>query len=342
MLDNNLKEQLKSYLANLQHPVHLQLNLDDSQKAAELSALADDIASISANISVEQQRSGDRRAPLLELSSAEHNGIAFAGVPMGHEFTSLVLALLQTGGHPVKADEALQQQIRDLPGEYNFEVYVSLSCQTCPDVVQALNAMASLNPNIRTTMIDGGLFPNEVEQRQILAVPTVFLNGEQFSQGRLSLADIVAKLDTSTDERIASEINEKDPYDLLVVGAGPAGAAAAIYAARKGIRTALVADRFGGQVQDTLAIENFISVKATEGPKLVANLEQHVLDYDVDVMTRQQASALRSAAEPGQLHEIELASGASLQSKTVLIATGARWREMNVPGEQEYRGRGVA
>lgn len=342
MLDNKLKQQLKSYLANLRHPVHLQLNLNDSNKAAELSSLADDIASISPNISAEQQQSADRRAPLLELSSAEHNGIAFAGVPMSHEFTSLVLALLQTGGHPVKADEALQQQIRNLPGEYNFEVYVSLSCQTCPDVVQALNAMASLNPNIRTTMIDGGLFPDEVEQRQILAVPTVFLNGEQFSQGRLSLADIVAKLDTSTDERIASEINEKDPYDLLVVGAGPAGAAAAIYAARKGIRTGLVADRFGGQVQDTLAIENFISVKATEGPKLVANLEQHVLDYDVDVMTRQQASALHNATEPGQLHEIELASGAGLQSKTVLIATGARWREMNVPGEQEYRGRGVA
>jgi alkyl hydroperoxide reductase subunit F len=265
-------------------------------------------------------------------------GIRFAGIPMGHEFTSLVLALLQVGGHPPKADADVLEQIRNLEGEYRFETYISLTCQNCPDVVQALNLMAVVNPNIRHVMIDGALFQDEVSERQIMAVPTIYLNGEVFGQGRMSVEEILAKLDTGAAAREAEKIAQKDVFDMLVVGGGPAGAAAAIYAARKGIRTGVVAERFGGQVLDTLGIENFISVKETEGPKLAVALEQHVKSYDVDVMNLQRASALI----PGDVIEVKLDSGASLKAKSIVIATGARWREMNVPGEKEYRNRGVA
>jgi alkyl hydroperoxide reductase subunit F len=205
-------------------------------------------------------------------------------------------------------------------------------------VVQALNLMAVLNPNITHTMIDGALFQKEVEERQIMAVPSVYLNGEHFGQGRMTLAEIVNKLDTGAAEKKAAELNEREPYEVLIVGGGPAGASAAIYAARKGIRTGVVAERFGGQVMDTVGIENFISVPYTEGPKLVASLEQHVKEYEVEVITEQSAAKLRK----GELIEVELASGATLKSRSVILATGARWREMNVPGEQEYRGKGVA
>ncbi|MGL4833479.1 MAG: alkyl hydroperoxide reductase subunit F, partial [Shewanella sp.] len=264
--------------------------------------------------------------------------ISFAGLPMGHEFTSLVLALLHSGGHPIKLSDDIIAQIRNLPGKYAFETYVSLTCQNCPDVVQALNMMAAINPNITNVMIDGALFQDEVASRNIMAVPSVYLNGEVFAAGRISIGEILNKLDTGAASRKAEELSQKAPYEVLVVGGGPAGAAAAIYAARKGLRTGVVADKFGGQVAETVGIENFISVKATEGPKLVANLEAHVRDYEVDIMDNQKAVKLASDG----LFELELASGAKLRSRTVLLATGARWREMNVPGEKEYRGKGVA
>jgi alkyl hydroperoxide reductase subunit F len=257
---------------------------------------------------------------------------------MGHEFTSLVLALLQAGGHPSKATQETLEQIKGLDTELNFEVYISLSCHNCPDVVQAVNLMAVLNPKVTATMIDGGLFPQEIEDRKIMGVPAVFLNGEHFGQGRMTLDEILNKVDTGAEAKQAAALAEKAPYDMLVVGGGPAGSAAAIYAARKGIRTGVVAERFGGQVADTMAIENFISVKATDGPKLVAGLEQHVLDYDVDLMKTQKAVRV----EKKDLIEVELENGAVLKSKSVVLATGARWREMNVPGEQEYKTKGVA
>lgn len=339
MLDANLKKQLSTYLQHIVNPVELSLSLDDSAKAQELSELAREIVELSDRITLTEGARTGRRTPSLGIAPAgEAPRVEFAGVPMGHEFTSLVLALLQAGGHPPKADAALIEQIRALEGEYRFETYISLSCQNCPDVVQALNLMATLNPNIRHVMIDGALFQTEVNERNVMAVPSVYLNGQPFGQGRMTLAEIVNKLDTGAAHRQARVLSDKAPFDLLVVGAGPAGAAAAVYAARKGIRTGLVADRFGGQVMDTVGIENFISVKATEGPKLVANLEQHVLDYDVEVMTTQKARKLNR----GDLVEIELESGATLKSRTVVLATGARWRELNVPGEQQYRGRGVA
>ncbi|HNO60503.1 MAG TPA: alkyl hydroperoxide reductase subunit F, partial [Plasticicumulans sp.] len=273
-------------------------------------------------------------------AAAGSAGIRFAGIPLGHEFTSLVLALLQTGGHPPKVAPELIEQIRALPGEYRFQTYISLSCQNCPDVVQALNLMAVLNPRVTHEMIDGALFQDEVERLSIMAVPTVLLNGETFGQGRMSLEEIVAKLDSGAGARAADRLNAKEPFDVLVVGGGPAGAAAAIYAARKGIRTGVAAERFGGQVLDTLGIENFISVKETEGPKLAAALEEHVRSYEVDIMNLQRATKLVPGTD-GAPAEVELASGARLKAKTVILATGARWRDMNVPGEQEYRTKGV-
>ena len=338
MLDAAIKNQLEIYLAKITHAIEISASLDHSEKSQEMREMLQEIASLSTRISY-IERNDDERKPSFALNRADSDiGIRFAGMPMGHEFTSLVLALLQVGGHPSKAGSEIIEQIGQLQGEYEFETYISLSCQNCPDVVQALNLMSVINPNIRHTTIDGALFQNEVEAHQIMAVPTIFLNGQNFGQGRMAIEEILAKLDTSIVEREAEKITQKDIFDLLVVGGGPAGASAAIYSARKGIRTGVIAKRFGGQVLDTLGIENFISVKETEGPKLVAALEQHVKSYDVDVMNLQGAAALI----PGEVIEVKLDSGASLKAKSVVIATGARWRELNVPGEREYRNRGVA
>jgi NADH-dependent peroxiredoxin subunit F len=338
MLDTNIKAQLKAYLEKLQKPIELVASLDDSAKAEEMRGLLTDIVELSPKVSLRENGSAALRPSFAVGLPGETPRITFAGIPMGHEFTSLILALLQTGGHPPKVDAEVIEQIKALPGEFHFETFISLSCHNCPDVVQALNLMAVLNPGISSTMIDGGMFQAEVERRKIMAVPTIFLKDEEFGAGRMSIEEIIAKLDTGAAARDALKLNAKEAFDVLVVGGGPAGASAAIYAARKGIRTGLLAERFGGQVMDTLAIENFISVKATDGPKLVMGLEEHVKDYDVDVMNLQRASELI----PGDLIEIRLENGASLKSKSVILATGARWREMNVPGEKEYRGKGVA
>ena len=342
MLDANLKTQLKGYFERITQPIELVASLDDGAKSVELLGLLEDIVSLSDKIAL-VRRDDDARRPSFAINRVGTNiGVRFAGLPMGHEFNSLVLALLQTGGHPSKESAEIIAQIQGLDGEYVFETYFSLSCQNCPDVVQALNLMSVLNPKIRHVAIDGGLFQAEVEARGILAVPAVFLNGKPFGQGRMSLEQILAKLDTGAAEREAAKIKDKEAFDVLVIGGGPAGAAAAIYAARKGIRTGIAAERFGGQVLDTMGIENFISVSHTEGPKLVASLEQHVQEYGVDIMNLQTASRLVPASTPGGLIEVELASGARLKSRSVILSTGARWRQMNVPGEAEYRNKGVA
>ncbi|ATH83161.1 alkyl hydroperoxide reductase subunit F [Ectopseudomonas hydrolytica] len=341
MLDANLKAQLKAYLEKVTLPFEIVASLDDSAKSQELLGLLQDIVGLTDKITLKTDGRDARRPSFSLVRPGADIGLTFAGIPMGHEFTSLVLALLQVGGHPSKLDADTIAQIKSIEGKFEFETYFSLSCQNCPDVVQALNLMAVLNPNIRNVSIDGALFQEEVERRQIMAVPSIYLNGEVFASGRMDVKEILAKIDTGAANRDAEKMSAKEAFDVLVVGGGPAGAAAAIYAARKGIRTAIAAERFGGQVLDTMAIENFISVKETEGPKLVRALEEHVKEYEVDVMNLQRASALVPASSEGGLHEVKFENGASLKAKTVILSTGARWREMGVPGEQEYKAKGV-
>ena len=344
MLDANIKTQLKAYLEKLVDPIELVASLDDSAKSAEMRGLLEDIAGLSAKVSL-LENGNDARRPSFTIGKVGEGEkgarIRFAGLPMGHEFTSLILALLQASGYAPKIGDEQIAQISGLTSSFRFETYISLSCHNCPDVVQALNAMAALNPNIQNVMIDGALFQDEVHARQIMAVPSVYLNGEPFANGRMSIEEVIAKLDAGAAARDAAKLAEQAPFDVLVVGGGPAGAAAAVYAARKGIRTGVLAERFGGQVMDTLAIENLISVPHTDGPKLGRALEEHVKEYAVDIMNLQKAEAL-IPGEVGGFHEARLANGAVLKAKAVILATGARWRELNVPGEREYRGKGVA
>ncbi|MDL0432882.1 alkyl hydroperoxide reductase subunit F [Marinobacter sp. TBZ242] len=343
MLDASIKEQLKAYMEKLQQPIELVAAYDDSEKSQELKQLLDELEPMSDKISQRTEESEDVRRPSFAINRVGTDiGVRFAGIPMGHEFTSLVLALLQVGGHPPKASEDVIEQVKALDGEFEFETYFSLSCQNCPDVVQALNLMSVLNPKIRHTAIDGALFQDEVEQREVMAVPSVYLNGKPFGQGRMTLEQIIAKVDTGSEAREAEKLKHKDPFEVLVIGGGPAGSSAAIYAARKGISTGIAAERFGGQVADTMGIENLISVSYTEGPKLVAAMEQHVKEYDVDIMNLQRAEKLIPAARKGGLHEVRLANGASLKARTLILSTGARWRPLGVPGEDEYRNKGVA
>jgi NADH-dependent peroxiredoxin subunit F len=333
-LDAEIKSQLNQYLQLLEENILLKVSVGSDDVSKEMLALVDELASMSSKITVEKVELN--RTPSFSINRVgEETGITFAGVPLGHEFTSLVLALLQVSGRAPKIDQSVIDQIKKIDGEYHFETYVSLTCHNCPDVVQALNIMSVLNPNITHTMIDGAAFKEEVESKNVMAVPAVFLNGEFWNGGRISLQEIIAKLGEGLS---AEDLADKDPYDVLVVGGGPAGASAAIYAARKGIRTGIVAERFGGQILDTLSIENFISVKATEGPKLAQALEEHVKEYNIDVIDLQRAKRL----EKKDLFEIELENGAVLKSKSVIISTGARWRNVNVPGEQELKNKGVA
>ena len=340
MLDANLKAQLAAYLERISQPVEIAASLDDTPASGEMRALLKDIAESSKLITVTESAGGPHRTPSFSVNRpGQTNGPRFAGLPMGHEFTSLVLALLQVGGYPPKVEQALLDQIKALDADLEFEVYVSLTCHNCPDVVQALNLMAVQNPRIKTTMIEGGIFQDEIEERQIMGVPTVYLNGTMFGSGRMTLEEIIAKVDTGAAKREAQKLAAKDPFDVLIVGGGPAGAAAAVYAARKGIRTGIASERFGGQVLDTLGIENFISIKETEGPKFALALEEHVRHYDVDIMNLQRAKGL--ATDDG-LIRVDLENGASLKAKSVILSTGARWRNINVPGEKEFKNKGVA
>jgi NADH-dependent peroxiredoxin subunit F len=344
MLDSGIQGQLAGYLQRLQQPVELIASLDDSATALQMRELLAEVAALHPSMVSARFDGTAARRPSFQVTRAGADmGLHFAALPLGHEFTSLVLALLQAGGHPPKVEAALIEQVKALQpqDELVFETWMSLTCHNCPDVVQALNLMAVLNPRVRHNAIDGALFQAEVEARQIMAVPMVFLNGQPFASGRMELAEIVAKLDTGAAARAAAQLAEKDPYDVLIVGGGPAGAAAAVYAARKGIRTGVLAERFGGQTLDTLGIENYISVLETQGPKFAAALEAHAVQYGVDLIKTQRANRLVPAGADG-LVRVRLESGAELAGRTVILATGARWREVGVPGETEYRNKGVA
>ena len=342
MLDDTLKSQLQQYLGLLRQPIRLQASLGDDATSIEMRQLLETIASLSQQVTLEFDGQDARRPSFLITRQGESQGVRFAGLPLGHEFTSLVLALLWTGGHPPKVEADTLEAIRALDQDLSFEVYMSLSCHNCPDVVQALTLMAVHNPRIKTVVIEGGAFQQEVTEREIMAVPMVFLNGEVFGSGRMSVEEIVAKLDTGSAQRDAQKLNAKDPFDMLIVGGGPAGSAAAIYAARKGIRTGLLTERLGGQVNDTMAIENYISVLETDGPKLATALEQHIKAYDVDVMTQQRVASMVAAEDNGGWIGVRLENGATLHARSVVLATGARWRNINVPGEEAYKNKGVA
>ncbi|MDC8773906.1 alkyl hydroperoxide reductase subunit F [Roseateles albus] len=342
MLDSHLKTQLHAYLERVTLPFEIEVSLDQRPESAELLDLLQEIAAMSDKITLKTDGQ-DARRPSFSLNRIGSDmKLRFAAIPLGHEFTSLVLALLWVGGHPPKVSDETIAQIKGLDGEFSFEVYMSLTCHNCPDVVQALSLMAVLNPKIKTVVIDGGLFQDEVNEREIMAVPSIYLNGAVFGAGKMSVEEIVAKLDTGAAARDAAKLSEKAPFDMLIVGGGPAGAAAAVYAARKGIRTGIAAERFGGQVNDTMTIENYVSVLETDGPKFSAALEAHVKEYDVEIMNLQRAEALIPATTPGGLIEIKLANGGALKAKSVILSTGARWRHVGVPGEEEYKNKGVA
>ncbi|MFO3693273.1 alkyl hydroperoxide reductase subunit F [Staphylococcus felis] len=333
MLDQELKKQLSQFLDLMEGDLVFKVSAGSDDHSQKLNDLVNEVAEMSPRITVEKAEL--KRTPSFSVNRpGEDTGITFAGVPLGHEFNSFVLALLQVSGRAPKEEQSVIDQIKSINEPLNFETFVSLTCQKCPDVVQAINLMSVINPNITHTMIDGAVFKEESED--IMAVPSIFLNGEQFGSGRMTVTDILSELGQGPD---ASEFEDKETYDVLVIGGGPASASSAIYAARKGLRTGIVADRIGGQVNDTADIENYIGVTKTNGPALSSNLEQHINDYNVDVMKGVRAEALRKTDEGT---EIVLNNGATLQTKSLIIATGARWRQLGVPGEQEFANKGVA
>ncbi len=335
MLDKETKQNLAHYLEMLESPVIFSTSTDDSNDSRKLLEFLNEIAQMTEKVTIEEKKLS--RTPSFEINPLNGtSGIAFAGIPLGHEFSSFLLALLQVSGRPPKITDSLTQQIKQIQQDLYFETYVSLTYHNCPDVVQALNILSVLNPTIHHTMIEGGMYQNEITEKQVLAVPTVYLNGQEFASGRMTLEQIIEQI---TGPQTVTPSSESTPYDVLVIGGGPAASSAAIYAARKGIRTGLVADSLGGQVIETLGIENMIGTPYTEGPQLMKQVEEHLRSYPVDIMTNQLVTSLQKQNDS---FAVSLKSGRKLTTKTAIIATGARWRSINVPGEKEFKNKGIA
>ena len=332
-LDAQIKGQLAQYLQLLESDVVLQAQLGDDENSQKVRDFLEEIAAMSERISIAPANLS--RTPSFKIAKlGQESGVEFAGLPLGHEFTSFVMALLQVSGRPPKIEDELAARIKAIQKPLHLETYVSLTCHNCPDVVQAFNIMAVLNPNISHTMVEGGMFQEEVTAKKIMSVPAVFHDGQLFHSGRATIDELV--------EMVAGPISQdafedKGVFDVLVVGGGPSGNSAAIYAARKGIKTGLVAETFGGQVMETVGIENMIGTPYTEGPKLMAQVEAHTREYHVDIMKAQKAKSIKKT----DLIEVELENGAVLKAKTAILSVGAKWRNINVPGENEFRNKGV-
>ncbi len=342
MLNNDILNALKQYTANMQNEVTLVLQTGEHEKRGELKEFLTQIASVSDSLSVVERDEPALRSPIsfgLEVEG-KFNGIFFSGIPGGHEFNSLVLAILQSSGSELKLDESLKGIIAGVAQELRFEVFVSLSCHNCPDVVQSLNQFALLNDNISAEMIDGGLYQELIEQRGIQGVPSVYLNGEVFANGQIDTGKLVEKLIEQYPEVLESAKHEELPVqDVTVIGGGPAGVAAAIYSARKGLKVTMVADRIGGQVKDTVGIENLISVPKTTGTELTGNMMSHMNDYEI---TKKEHLRVDRIEKGDKTKKLYLSTGEVIETKTIIIATGAKWRELGVPGEKENIGSGVA
>lgn len=342
MLTKEILQALKGYTEAMQKEVTFVIQTGEHSKRAELVQFLTDIAGVSDNIKVEERdTNGVLRSSISFLLEAngEDTGIRFSGLPGGHEFNSLILALLHSSGTELKIDDSVKNIVSGVTEKLHFEVFISLSCHNCPDVVQALNQFALINPNITSEMIDGGLYQDVVSQRDIQGVPSVYLNGELFANGKVEAGTLIDKLLERDPSLVEANSGSNLPLqDVTVVGGGPAGVSAAIYSARKGLKVTVIADRFGGQVKDTMGIENLISVSQTTGPELVGNLMAHMNDYDITLKEHVRVTDI----EKGHVKTVTLSSGEQIQTKSLIIATGAKWRELGVPGEKENVGNGVA
>ncbi len=341
MLTNDILQALKGYTANMQNKVALVLQAGEHTKRNELKEFLQSIASVSEHIEFLEQDVDELRSAMsfMLVVDGKPNGIVFSGIPSGHEFNSLILAILHSSGTDLKLDASVKNIVAGIHEPLHFEVFISLSCHNCPDVVQALNQFALVNPNITTEMIDGGIYPQLIKERDIQGVPSVYLNGELFANGKVDTAVLLDKLIERYGDSLQLAADKALPLqDVTVIGGGPAGISAAIYSARKGLKVTLIADRIGGQVKDTMGIENLISVSKTTGPELTGAMQAHMNDYDITIKEHLRVSDI----EKGEIKTLTLSSGEIVTTKTLIVATGARWRELGVPGEKENVGNGVA
>lgn len=350
MIDKSLLDAIKSYSEKMTRPITFVLGSGEHSKRAELIDFLTKIAGTTDKINFDATAADDSLPSPISFKVVSHvdgeltdTGIVFSGIPGGHEFTSLILAILQAGGHTLKLDESIQKLIKRFNKPLQFQTYVSLSCHSCPEVVQALNQFALLNDGISNEMIDGALFQEQVDANNIQGVPAVFLNGKPFANGLIDTAKLIGKLQEQFPDLLAEaddDAEQLEQQDVTIIGAGPAGVAAAIYTARKGLKVTMVADRIGGQVKDTQDIENLISVPLTTGTELSANFEKHLREYDITL--KEHVSVKEISETEDENYRIHLNTGETFETRSIILATGAQWRKLGVPGEEENIGKGVA